>query len=306
MILPFSHPAVLALLPLPAWLALRVWRRQQSRLTLPFDHGGARRGRLWSVLINAAESLPALLLAVVLLILAGPQQQGAPRTRRVMTNIEFCVDISGSMTAPFGDGTRYDGSMAAMAKFLEYREGDAFGLTFFGNNVLHWVPLTTDVSALKCALPFMRPERVPYWFGGTEIGKALLACSRVLSAREEGDRAIVLVSDGYSFDLGGDRAAEIAQHLKERNIVVYAIHVADTTVPEPIVNLTGWTGGAVFGAGDPRTLEAVFARIDKLQKTRLVQRAPETLDHFFPYCAAGLSLVGLIAASLFGMRYTPW
>ena len=31
--------------------------------------------------------------------------------------------------------------MKAIDDFLDFRKGDAFGLTFFGNNVLHWVPL---------------------------------------------------------------------------------------------------------------------------------------------------------------------
>src|SRR6185503_6249203 len=113
------------------------------------------------------ESLPALILAVVILILAGPQAWSEPRTKRALTNIEFCVDVSGSMMAKFGEGDRYDASMAAINSFLDFRKGDAFGLTFFGNNVLHWVPLTTDPSAIKCAPPYMRPENAPPGFGGT-------------------------------------------------------------------------------------------------------------------------------------------
>ena len=35
------------------------------------------------------------------------------------------------------------------------------------------------------------------------IGKALLACKEILTSREEGDRMIILVSDGESFDLSG-------------------------------------------------------------------------------------------------------
>jgi Ca-activated chloride channel family protein len=120
--------------------------------------------------------VPALILAVVIVLLAGPQQLSAPRTKRVLTNIEFCVDVSSSMRTPLGDGSRYDSSMKAIDSFLDIRKGDAFGLTFFGNNVLHWVPLTSDPSAIRCAPPFMKPENVPIWMGGTMIGKALLAC----------------------------------------------------------------------------------------------------------------------------------
>ena len=75
--------------------------------------------------------------------------------------------------------------MEAINRFVDFRKGDAFGLTFFGNSVLHWVPLTSDVSAIKCATPFMRPERNIPGFGGTEIGKALLACRKVLADRQE-------------------------------------------------------------------------------------------------------------------------
>src|SRR5262249_52348514 len=136
----FANPYVLVLLVIPLWLLGWVWKRSGGRIALPFDHGGQNTGRVWAGVLKVAESLAALVLAVVILLLAGPQQLSAPKTRRVLTNIEFCVDVSGSMTTPLGDGTRYDASMKAIDEFLKIRKGDAFGLTFFGNNVIHWVP----------------------------------------------------------------------------------------------------------------------------------------------------------------------
>jgi len=157
----FTSPLVLLALVVPLLLVAWVFRRSTGRVVLPFDHASAGRGRWLFGMLAVAEAIPALLLAVVIVILAGPQRLGSPKTKRVLTNIEFCVDISGSMNAAFGEGTRYDGSMEAIDEFLDYREGDAFGLTFFGNAVLHWTPLTTDPSAIRCAPPFMRPGRVP-------------------------------------------------------------------------------------------------------------------------------------------------
>src|SRR6185436_15233884 len=152
----------------------------------------------------------------------------------------------GSMMAKFDSGDRYEASMKAINAFLDFRKGDAFGLTFFGNNVLHWVPLTTDISAFRCAPPFMRPGHLPYWFGGTEIGKALLACRKILTQREEGDRMILLVSDGYSADLSGGRDEEIARILRADRIVVYSVHIAEGSIPDPIVRITSLTGGEAF------------------------------------------------------------
>jgi Ca-activated chloride channel family protein len=302
----FAYPLLLFLLPLPALLAMWIWRRQSGRVVLPFDHGMARSGRRLGFLVNLAETLPALLLAVVIVILAGPQKLSEPRTRRSLTNIEFCVDISGSMTAPFGDGSRYDGSMKAINEFLDYRQGDAFGLTFFGHNVLHWVPLTSDTSAIRCAPPFMRPEIAPPWFGGTAIGKALLACKEVLTKREEGDRMIVLVSDGASADLFGGNDERVARELAKSNITVYAIHIAENEVPPPIITITSITGGAVFNPGDQEGLKTVFQRIDTMQETRLEKTTAETLDDFPPYCLTGLVILGLGVVASFGLRYTPW
>ena len=67
--------------------------------------------------------------------------------------------------------------------------------------------------------------------GGTMIGKALLACKEILTAREEGDRMIILVSDGESFDLSGGNDELIAQTLKRNGIAVYAIHISDQNPP---------------------------------------------------------------------------
>lgn len=301
-----TYPALLLLWVVPFLLIAWVIYRRGRETAVPYDHAIPRSGSVLKFIINLAEALPPILLAVVIFILAGPQRLEEPTTRRKLTNIEFCVDISGSMTAPFGSGTRYDASMKAINEFLEFRQGDAFGLTFFGNNVLHWVPLTTDVSAFSCAPPFMRPELAPPWFGGTEIGKALLACKQVLTAREDGDRMIVLISDGFSSDLSNGNDTEIAKKLRASNITVFAVHIGSTEAPSEIVNLTSLTGGDVFTAGEQASLQAVFERIDSMQQTELEKNAAESVDYFEPFVLAGLVLTGLCCLALFGLRYTPW
>ena len=302
----FTYPLVLISLVVPAALLVGVWRREGRRVVLPFDHGRPGAGRRWRFLINLAESLPALVLAVVVLVLAGPQRFGEPKTKRALTNIELCVDVSGSMTSPFGDGSRYDTSMKEIDEFLNYRKGDAFGLTFFGNNYLHWVPLTSDVSAIRCAPPFMRPEMAPPWMGGTEIGKALRGCKKVLAERQEGDRMVILITDGDSFDLFGGNDLAVAKELKDANIAVFTIIVGYDQIQGEMQNICTLTGGEAFIAGDATALKAVFKRIDQMSQTRLEKTLAEATDWFTPYCIAGLALVGLGTLSLFGLRYTPW
>ena len=140
----FAYPFVLPLLMVPLVPLYHIWNRPGPSVAVPFDHSGARPGRGWRFALRLGESLPPAVLGVATLVLAGPQRLGEPRSERMLTNIEFCVDVSGSMTTEFGEGTRYDTSMRAIDDFLAQRAGDAFGLTFFANNVLQWVPLTSD------------------------------------------------------------------------------------------------------------------------------------------------------------------
>ena len=308
----FGHPWVLLLLVIPLMMMGWVWTRRGGRIALPFDgsygEGKRKRGVFLRTMLQIAESIPALMLIVALFILAGPQRVGAPSTKRKLTNIQVCVDVSGSMRAEFGDGSRYDAAMEAINGFLDYREGDAFGLTFFGNNVLHWCPLTTDTSAFRCAPPFMDPKlgRLPPWFGGTSIGKALKACRDVLVSREEGDRMILLISDGFSSDLNGGQDEEIADLLKKSGIVVYGVHVADGDAPPQVVNIASLTGGEMFAAGDPAALDVVFKRIDEMQVTELEKVAGEQLDDFFVWCWIGLGALALFSLLQFFLRPTPW
>lgn len=302
----FRNPAALFLLVVPAALLVFTWRRSGRALVLPFDHSPARSKRFAAFFLRLAESVPALLLAIAIFLLASPQAWEEPRSKRALTNIQVCVDVSGSMAAPFDGGTRYEVAMRAMDAFLDQRKGDAFGLSFFGNTVLHWVPLTTDTSAFRCAAPFMKPGQLPRWFGGTEIGRALLACKKVLLEREDGDRMIVLVTDGYSADLAGGRDEEIARDLKRDGIPVYTIHIAPGEIPDSVVRIATITGGEAFKPEDGASLERVFARIDQMQRSRIEKAQSEATDHFTPWCLAGLGLLGLLALAAYGLRYTPW
>jgi Ca-activated chloride channel family protein len=302
----FGYPLGLLLLAVPVLLILwEAWRRGPV-VPIPLDHGHQRPGRWLERIVLGANALPALLLAVAILLLCRPLRLDEPKQERKLDNIEFLLDVSGSMTSSFGQGSRHDAAMNAIGDFTHHRKGDAFGLSIFGNEVLCWTPLTKDLSAIRSATPFLRPENLPEHFGGTEIGKALRFCARKLPERGEGDRLIVLVSDGISADLGPAVARQVGGELAGQQIVLYAIHIGDEAVPGDLYDLCQPTGGRVFAAATPEALSAVFGHIDQMQPVKLRPGAPQQVDAFGPFALAGLIVLGLYQAALFGVRYTPW
>ncbi len=303
----FAYWPVLFLLFVPLALLAGIWRRQGKRIVLPLDYGQHGSGRFGRILVDSLQSTPPLLLAVAIFLLAGPRELSVPKEKRVLTNIEFCLDVSGSMMTPFGEATRYDAAINAMNQFVDHRTGDAFGLTLSSNMAVPWIPLTQDPSAFKCAAPFVGPETMMFALGGgTMLGVGLKTCQSLLVQREEGDRMIILISDGASFDLTDGEEETIARELRNNGIAVYYVHIGGGDPPPPTAAVATITGGATFSAGDTAGLQDVFQRIDAMRTTRLERTYADILDLFWPFCLAGFTLLGSYVAASFGMRYTPW
>jgi Ca-activated chloride channel family protein len=303
----FHQPLWLWLLALPVIWGFWQWVRRGHPVVLPFDHGRQREGGMLRFLTNLAGSLPALLLAIAVLMLAGPRKTAPPQDQRVLNNIIICLDISGSMSAPFGGkGNRFDAAMEAVRAFCNFRKGDAFGLTIFGSEYIHWIPPTKELSAIVSASEYVRPGNMPPWMGGTMIANALRGCRDQLLRTDEGDRAIILVSDGGSADFqnGGDRA--VAQELAKHEIRVFSIMVGSDDRGGGQQTIAAMTGGKAFNAGDRAALDGIFREIDSMQKSRFKQVTADWVDDYTPLSLAGLAVAACYALSLLGLRYTPW
>ena len=304
----FARPWLLLLLAIPVLLIAWEVLRSGSRTAMPFDHGTHRRRRVLPRLLRAAGFLPPMVLAAVLLLLAGPQRMAQPERRRQVTNIQLLLDVSGSMGWPMasGGGTRYETAMEAISRFTSQRKGDSCGLTIFGGETIHWTPLTKDLDAISRATPFLDPSRMPIHMRSTMIAKALRSCTSLLSDQEEGDKLIILVSDGQSADFRGGTAATVGIELFDAGIILYAIHIGDGAAPGELYEAVQPTGGRVFAAHDSAGLQEIFDHIDRMQPAQLKPAAPEPVDYFQPFAWVGLACLCLHQLFLFKLRVTPW
>jgi len=300
----FAHPVVLLLLAIPVVLGMWVVQHRGTPLVMPVDHLPHVRRRFTRLWLALFELVPSLLLAAAIVLLAGPQTLRQPRQERLLTNIQFCLDVSGSMTAE----DRYDLAAEAIEDFTTARKGDAFGLTIFGSQQVRWTPLTKDLDAIRQALPFANPQWQPMHMSGTRIGAALLfARDNMMHEATEGDRMIVLVSDGYSSDLGdGFAEVDVASALRDAKITVFHVHVASTDIPPEVVDIARQTGGDAFQATDRQGLATIFRHIDRMKPAQFKPGGTILMDHLRPAALAGLAALALHLVGLCGWRYTPW
>jgi len=303
----FAYPWILLFLLVPAALVGWELTRRGPRVAVPMDFGVYRK-RIWlSRLLGFASILPQVLFACVIVVLAGPQKLSPPSDRRVLTNIEIVLDVSGSMLSTMADGTRRsDASHKAIRTFTQARKGDAFGLTIFGGEVVRWVPLTKDLTAIANSVNFLDPGTLPPHLGSTRIGHALRFTSSTLAQQAEGDRLIILITDGYSSDLDGGLAREIGLELASDKIRLHIVQIGDESAPQQMYELAEPTGGLVFSSRDPVGLQRVFDDINKMQPVRIERTQPRPVDHFWPMVVALLGTLGVFQLFQFGVRYTPW
>ena len=320
----FQHPHLLSLLALPVILAFWEWVRKGQPMALPFDHGQQGRGRILQVLVLTANCLPAALLAIAIIFLAHPMTYTPPEVERKLNNVQFVLDTSGSMAEPHGSQAngrhrRFDSAMAAIEQFITYRKGDAFGLTIFSRNFIHWLPLTLDTQSIPLSKRFIEPNNPKLdppsmgrhglpdeLWGQTYIGKALHGAAELLAQRPTGDRMIILMTDGESSDINPPLDDAIIDHLRAEHITVFSILLTDDPIQPPLINITRSTGGEVFNAVTPAALAAVFQSIDEMKKVVVLEKRPQVIDFYDPFLMPALGVLVASVLALFGLRFTPW
>jgi Ca-activated chloride channel family protein len=320
----FQHPQLLGLLALPVVLAFWEWTRRGQPIAMPFDHGEQGRGRILQFLVLTANCLPAALLAIAIIFLAHPMTCTPPEVERKLNNVQLLLDTSGSMAEPHGSQAngrhrRFDSAMNAIEQFINYRKGDAFGLTIFSRHFIHWLPLTLDTQSIPLSKRFIEPDNPKLdppsmgrhglpdaLWGITYIGKALHGAADLLAQRPTGDRMIILMTDGESSDIVPPLDAAIIEHLRSANITLFSILLTDETIQPPLVNITRATGGEVFNAVTQDALEAVFKKIDDMKKVVVLEKRPHVIDFYDPFFMPALGVLAASVLALFGLRFTPW
>jgi Ca-activated chloride channel family protein len=336
--LTFAQPwMLLLLLAIPL---LAYWRGKSGpAAALTFSSTATLRALGKSSAARAGKFLRALLLlslALLIIAMARPQL-GKSLTQVEASGIDIMVvlDVSGSMlTKDFTIGgqsaTRIDAIRQVTEKFIEGRPNDRIGIIAFAGRPYVVSPMTLDHDWLLKNLDRIKIGLVE---DGTAIGSGMAAGANRLNDKRSKSRVIVLLTDGEN-NTGKIPPNTAAEAVKALKIRFYAIGAGINGIaPTPVFNpqngkpLTDMMGNVVYQnqrvhfneaglkevakiadgqfyrATDTKSLEQIFADIDKLEKTTVAVKKYQQYRDLFPACImAGL---GLLFAQLL-LSQTIW
>ena len=306
----FANPELLWLLLLVPLLVVGLSLRYGWRRRLLAQLGHAPQIAKLSRSISAGRrSIKAVLLVagLTLVVVSVARPQGGKRTTlapSVGLDLIVALDFSKSMLARDAYPSRVERAKLELNRLIDGLSGDRLGLVAFAGETLSY-PMTTDYNAAKIFWRDMSPLDMPV--GGTAIGKALVAATRLLTAvRGKGPpraQVVVLLTDGedhqseplaaakqaaklgirvYTVGIGSASGEVIPQLNEDGSIAGYLKKsdgegVVTTRLDAALLQQIAEKTGGKYIAMDPRRfgVEPIVAALSKLQraeaKTRLVQ-----------------------------------
>lgn len=310
----FKDPWVLYLLILlPLWAGWYWWRSDKDSPDLLLSGAGWSEERMtWKErLIHLPFVLKLLGLALIIVALARPQSSSSWQDETTEgIDIIMSLDVSGSMLAEDFKPNRLEASKKVASKFIDNRPTDRIGVVVFAGQSFTQCPLTTDHSVIKNLFEGIQSGVLE---DGTAIGMGLATAVKRLKDSDAKSKVVILLTDGdnNSGSIAPKTAAEIAQKF---NIRVYTIGVGtkgsapfpftdpfgrkqyqqmDVKINEPLMReIAELTGGQYFRATDNESLEAVYAEIDQLEKSKIdVTEYRKKKEEYLQFALLGFFLI---------------
>lgn len=287
----FAHPYVLIVLPFSLIFMYRWWQNRWLNRAGVLQYSDVR------LLSNSSSSLrlrfrqlPNILRfmtwVILVITLARPQSgQTQNIIRGQGLDMVIAIDISGSMAIPdFAPRNRLDASKVVLKDFINNREFDRIGMVVFANDSYQLAPPTLDYDILETIVDDIRLAPEVGLQDGSAIGLGIATAANMLRSSTALSQVIILITDGES-NVGTIDAITAAQASAGLGMRIYTIGIGQRgvfTLSQPdgsvqtitsnldeatLLEIAQIGSGEYFYAADMTSLQAVYDRIDRLERS---------------------------------------
>ncbi|HOC54770.1 MAG TPA: VWA domain-containing protein [Verrucomicrobiota bacterium] len=326
----FGHPyllLLLLLLPVLGWLKGKQGKPPAfvySSVQLVRGILNVTRARSGAFL----ASLRWLILALLIIALAQPRLiRSETKVTASGVDIAVALDMSGSMASEDFEVGRERLNRLAMAKevlkkFIDKRPADRIGIVAFATHAYIASPLTLDHDFLQENLARLDLGTIDDT--RTAIGSALSAAVNRLRELKSKSKIVILMTDGQN-NSGKVAPLTVAEAAQKLGVKVYTIGVGTRGMaPMPVfwggrkvgyrqepVNIdedtlqkiADMTGGKYYRADNSQRFQAIYAEIDKLEKTEAEVKKYSHYDELLAWFI--LPGLGLLLLEVL-LRHTVW
>ncbi len=307
----FANPEIFwFLIIVPILLVWYIWQQYKNITSISFSSTIGFEGikpTLKQRLRHLNIVLRLISISFIIIALARPQSNSSRKS--VTTDgidIVLAIDVSTSMLAEDLKPNRIEAAKKTAIKFVESRENDRIGLVIFSGESFTQCPVTIDHSIVKNLIKEIKTGVI---VDGTAIGQGLATAVSRLKDSKAKSKVIILLTDGVN-NMGvisPETAADIARTF---GIRVYTIGVGTKGMaPYPVKTPMGTqyqnvdvqiddelltkiaksTNGEYNRATNNKSLEAIYNKIDKLEKTKVdVAYFSKYTEEFFLWVFAGM------------------
>ncbi len=310
------------LLPMLAWFRHKFYKQD----SLLLSHGMQKtRSKLPLKvrILQLVNSLPYVAGVSLIVALARPQENNSlEQTTGSGVDIVLCMDISGSMLAEDFVPNRLEAAKNVGKQFVSNRPYDRMGLVIFSGESFTQCPLTTDANILVNQITNLRCGLLG---DGTAIGKGLATSVDKLRNGKAKSKVVILLTDGVNNAPDGIGPATALEIAKAYKVKVYTIGVGangEANMPVGKTPFGEWiyektkveidealltkiaieTGAAYYRATDNKSLQKIYAQIDKLEKSDIqIKKMERKKELFLPFV-----LFGMLCLLLYYILINTW
>ena len=191
--------------------------------------------------------------------------------------------------------TRFDVVKQIVSGFIDKRRQDNIAMVVFGAFSFIASPLTYDTDILKEIL-----ARLDIGIAGryTALYTALAQGVNLLKMSEAKSKVIILLTDGYSTP-GVDKVPlrVVLDMLKKEHIKVYPIGIGAPNEynRRVLMQIAKASGGVAFGARSAKELDAVYKRIDAMEKSEIKTKKYTYKKYYYHFPL----FIGMLALMLY-------